>query len=80
MILYVFTLAHGLFLGVFLTILGRNWMEEGASPWRLDIESFRNGVLAVAGITVSAFCVTSALMPRFSNTASITRSQPARRA
>jgi hypothetical protein len=54
-ILYVFTLAHGVFLGVFLTILGRNWMGEGTSPWRIEGESFRNGLLAVAGITLFEF-------------------------
>ena len=54
-ILYVFTLAHGVFLGVFLAILGRNWMGEGPSPWRVEGESFRNGVLAVAGITLFEF-------------------------
>lgn len=52
MILYVFTFAHGLFLGVFLAILGNKWRSEGPSPWQIDVESFRNGILAVAGITV----------------------------
>jgi hypothetical protein len=33
--------------------------------------------IAVFGITASAFAVTSALISRFSNTASITRSAPA---
>ena len=51
-ILYVFTLAHGLFLGVFLAILNQNWRGEGPSPWPIDAESFRSGILAVAGITV----------------------------
>jgi hypothetical protein len=48
----VFTLAHGLFLGVFLMILNQNWRGEGPSPWLVDVESFRNGLLAVAGFTV----------------------------
>ena len=52
MILYVFTLAHGLFLGVFLLILNQNWHGEGPSPWRIDTESFRSGILAVAGFSV----------------------------
>ena len=51
-ILYVFTLAHGLFLGVFLLMLNQHWTGEGASPWLVDVESFRNGLLAVAGFTV----------------------------
>jgi hypothetical protein len=46
-ILYVFTLAHGLFLTFFLVVLDRNWTGEGPSPWRIDGESLRNGVLAV---------------------------------
>ena len=33
--------------------------------------------IAVFGITASVFAVTSALISRFSNTASITRSEPA---
>jgi hypothetical protein len=36
MILYVFTLAHGLFLGIFLVILNQNWRGEGPSPWQID--------------------------------------------
>src|SRR3990172_1084297 len=52
MILYVFTLAHGLFLGIFLIILNQNCRGEGPSPWQIDVESFRSGILAVAGITV----------------------------
>lgn len=36
--------------------------------------------VAVSGITASVFCVTSALISRFSNTASTTRSQPSRSA
>jgi Family of unknown function (DUF6498) len=51
-ILYVFTLAHGLFLGVFLMALNQNWHGEGPSPWQIDADSFRNGILAVLGITV----------------------------
>jgi hypothetical protein len=51
-ILYVFTFAHGLFLGFFLLMLHRNWRGEGPSPWQIDVESLRNGILAVAGITV----------------------------
>jgi len=51
-ILYVFTFAHGLFLGVFLVILDRNWRGEGPSPWSIDSEYFRSGILAVAGITI----------------------------
>lgn len=47
-ILYVFTLAHGLFLGVFLLILTRN----RPSLWQIDAASFRSGILAVAGLTV----------------------------
>jgi hypothetical protein len=50
-ILYVFTLAHGVFLGFFLMILNQNWRGEGPSPWQIDVESFRSGMLAVAGIT-----------------------------
>lgn len=52
MILYVFTFAHGLFLGIFLLILDHNWQGAEPSPWKIDVESFRNGVLAVLGITV----------------------------
>jgi len=51
-ILYVFTFAHGLFLGVFLMMLNQNWRGEGPSPWLIDVESFRSGILAVAGITI----------------------------
>lgn len=51
-VLYVFTLAHGLFLGLFLAILDHNWRGDGPSPWKIDVESFRNGILAVAGLTV----------------------------
>ena len=51
-ILYVFTLAHGFFLGIFLMILNQNWRGEGPSPWQIDVGSFRSGILAVAGITV----------------------------
>ncbi len=50
-ILYVFTFAHGLFLGIFLMILNQNWRGEGPSPWQIDVASFRSGMLAVAGIT-----------------------------
>jgi hypothetical protein len=50
-ILYVFTFAHGLFLGVFLAMLNQKWGGEGESPWSVDSESLRNGVLTVAGIT-----------------------------
>jgi Family of unknown function (DUF6498) len=51
-VLYVFTLAHGLFLMMFLTILDRNWMGARPSPWQIDGESFRNGVLAVAAFAL----------------------------
>jgi hypothetical protein len=51
-VLYVFTFAHGLFLGAFLAMLHNNWRGDGPSPWRIDLPSFRNGILAVAGITV----------------------------
>jgi hypothetical protein len=51
-ILYVFTLAHGLFLGAFLVILNQNWHGEGPSPWRIDPASLRTGVLAVSGLAV----------------------------
>jgi len=50
-ILYVFTLAHGLFLGLFIAILNQNWRGEGSSPWQIEVGSFRSGMLAVAGIT-----------------------------
>jgi hypothetical protein len=67
-ILYVFTFAHGLFLGVFLTMLNQNWRGEGPSPWLVDVESFRNGLLAVAGFTVlellyDALSLSSSLSP-----------------
>jgi hypothetical protein len=51
-VLYVFTLAHGLFLGLFLLMLDRNWLTNGPSPWHIDVESFRTAILAVAAITV----------------------------
>ncbi len=52
MLFFVFTIAHGAFLLFFLVILDRNWTGERPSPWQIDGESFRNGVLAVAGITL----------------------------
>jgi hypothetical protein len=33
-------------------ILNQNWRGEGPSPWLVDVDSFRNGLLAVAGFTV----------------------------
>jgi Family of unknown function (DUF6498) len=50
--LYVFTLAHGLFLGVFLVLIQQNWQGEGPSPWAIDPASLKNGLLAVGGLTV----------------------------
>ncbi len=52
MILFVFTLAHGFFLGMFLLTLDHNWHGAGPSPWKIDVESLRKGILAVAVITV----------------------------
>jgi Family of unknown function (DUF6498) len=52
LVLYVFTLAHGFFLFLFLTMLDRNWAGAGVSPWQIDSESFRNGVLAVAAFAL----------------------------
>jgi hypothetical protein len=52
-ILYIFTLAHGVFLGVFLLMMNQRTM--GLSPWSIDRVGFRNGVLAVAALTLVEF-------------------------
>jgi hypothetical protein len=54
-ILYVFTLAHGLFLIFFLVVLNQNWTGVGPSPWKIDAESFRNGVLGVGAFALMEF-------------------------
>jgi Family of unknown function (DUF6498) len=51
-ILYVFTLGHGLFLGIFLVLLQQNWEGDGPSPWGIDSTSLRYGLLAVAGFAI----------------------------
>lgn len=48
---FVFTLAHGFFLGMILFMLSRNLQGEGPSPWGLDVVALRRGVLAVAALT-----------------------------
>lgn len=48
---FVFTLAHGLILGIILFMLARNFHGEEQSPWGLDVVALRRGVLAVAALT-----------------------------
>ena len=49
--------------------------EASARPVIGSVDVF-DAKIAASGITASVFAVTSALMPRSSNTASMTRSQP----
>jgi hypothetical protein len=61
---FVFTLGHGLFLGIILVLSSRNFTGDGPSPWAIDITALERGILAVLGLTIFELFLDLAVLRR----------------